>query len=298
MKLNLIIAGAVVTCLGIGYNVMSFTSSGFGDSTGAPVPGGVVPAYTSCAQSGCHSGNPINDSRGTTTISSDIPAAGWVPGNRYKITIRSTFPNRDAFGWQAMVWGSGDQASVGTISVSSGSRGVITQSILRRGGVIVDTNRYFTHNPGTVVSPTIGINEVSFDWVAPSDVQNESVTVYASVNAANGNGNNLGDNIFIANATYPSARLVNLGGKLEKQSMGIYPNPATDMVTIKGEALANQNADVQVYNQAGKLQFQTHVLGNETEERKLNVASLSPGLYFVKVIPVRGKAVTLMLNKH
>lgn len=280
----------VVACVvAVAYSVSSFTSSGFGDSTGAPMKSGVVSAYTSCNMSGCHFGQPVNNPNGQFTITSDIPASGWVPGTKYRITLTTNFSNRDVFGWQAMVWGNSDSASVGTISVPAGQRGRISISPLRRSGVIIDTNYYFTHSPVSVTSPVVGQNVLSFDWVAPLDpAGNTQITIYATSNAANGNGNNLGDLIYLANQTHTQAGVTSVGRTSDAFALRTYPNPATDYIEVRGAFEAAQSYTLSVADLSGKVWQKSVESGNAIS--KLDVTSLPAGVYFLKVTDAHSRS--------
>ena len=60
---------------------------------------------------------------------------------------------------------------------------------------------------------------------------------------------------------------------VEASQFSIYPNPATDILTIEGEGLA------EVYNALGQLVISENVNGNA----QLNVSNLETGVYFVRM---------------
>ena len=277
------------------FSVYSFTSAGFGDSTGAPVKQGTAIAYSSCTQSGCHTGNRVNDARGTFSISSNIPASGWVAGTTYRITLRNTFPGRDVYGWQATVWGNSDSTTIGQMKLVAGGRGQITRSVLRKSGVVYDTNLYFTHNSASAASPVVGSNEVSFDWVAPTFAgTNNAVTIYASANAANGNGNNLCDFIYLANVTYPAAQWLGVDSKLNKLDLKVYPNPAKDVVKLKGNFNEGEKLNITIFNLQGQTFNQLNV---ETDDQ-IDVSDLVAGTYLLRVTNAKGVVSTVPLQKQ
>lgn len=64
--------------------------------------------------------------------------------------------------------------------------------------------------------------------------------------------------------------------EVELRGVSIFPNPATDVVTING--LDNELTKVEVYNIGGQ-----RVLETTTNMEAINVAALQTGVYFVKV---------------
>ncbi len=114
--------------------------------TGAPQPASGAPAEggATCATSGCHY-NSV--STVTNVLSTDIPVAGYTPGNTYNITVVVT-----GTGWKGFMVS--PQNSVGTAlgTLYSGS-----------GSKIVFTN-YITHSTDKSGTPAIW----TFQWKAPA----------------------------------------------------------------------------------------------------------------------------------
>lgn len=173
---------------------MSFMRGGFGDSTTAPTKQNTAPFFTNCAQSGCHTGKPVNSELGYVDIIGDIPETGWEPGETYTIKARVFFPGRQAFGFKLMAWGDEDSASVGSLIVREGTDNCIRElSRLRNNqGVVYDTNYYVTHSVNHVAAPSEGSMEWTFQWIAPA-TRDQEVVFYAAFNAANGDGAAFGD---------------------------------------------------------------------------------------------------------
>lgn len=70
------------------------------------------------------------------------------------------------------------------------------------------------------------------------------------------------------------------------QSLVVYPNPASDIITVKGV----QIRQVEVYNVVGQRILQQSF--PEAEECQVQIGSLVPGIYLVKVISNEGSSVT------
>lgn len=56
----------------------------------------------------------------------------------------------------------------------------------------------------------------------------------------------------------------------------IYPNPASDIVTVTGKDIKN----VQISNQEGCLMIQSHL---SSDNQKIDLSTIAPGLYFIKI---------------
>ena len=65
----------------------------------------------------------------------------------------------------------------------------------------------------------------------------------------------------------------------------IYPNPAKDVLTIKGD---NMN-QIKVYNALGQI---VKNIDCNTDEYELNVADLNNGIYFINITNVNGEMTT------
>ena len=70
------------------------------------------------------------------------------------------------------------------------------------------------------------------------------------------------------------------------QRLVVYPNPTSDMVTVKGV----QIREVEVFNVVGQRMLQQSF--PEAEECQVQIGSLVPGIYLVKVISNEGSSVT------
>ena len=75
-----------------------------------------------------------------------------------------------------------------------------------------------------------------------------------------------------------SCSSVSLTQKEEFNSLSIYPNPASNSITIKGET--NMNQPFSIFDQMGREVFKGKLTGTETE---VNLSSLSKGIYTLKI---------------
>lgn len=69
-----------------------------------------------------------------------------------------------------------------------------------------------------------------------------------------------------------------------QQSITMYPNPASNVVTIKSTHFVGSEISISVYDQLGQLIIPSQKINIETNEANLSIETLSTGMYFVKVI--------------
>ena len=213
----------------------------------------------------CHAGS-INSGQGSVTITSDIPASGYIPANTYTITVESSHPSYTKYGFELTAESFGNKTGGFTIVNSS-------QTKLTNGGNAV------THKSGGTLgsaSKTWSVN-----WTAPA-AGNMSVDFYATSVTANGNSQNSGDNVYTANYS------VN-----EEVSVAIN-NVSTDLeVTFNGsELIINGSSSLMalnVYDIKGKL------ISNQYEVQlpsTINTINLSAGIYIVNSLDINGIRMT------
>jgi len=228
----------------------SFSSGSPGGKTGSPMDN------ANCTQ--CHAGaaTPIDN-----WISSDIPEQGFTAGETYTITLNAMDQAAVRFGFELTA--EGDESKIGTYTVSEPSR-----------TKLVSANTAITHTNGG--TDPIG-HEItwSFEWTAP-DPSPTQVTFYAAVNAANGNGQNTGDKIYLTSQSY-NQFFVDIADNSLREQLKLYPNPATTFVNVNTPV----NAELSVVNITGQ-----EVLNrkNTAATERIDLSNLADGIYFVQVI--------------
>lgn len=145
-----------------------------GAKTGSPLDG------NKCTQ--CHSGTA---NTATGWITTNIPEEGYTAGETYTITVTGTHTGVVKFGFELT---SEASEKVGTWVITDDTQ---TQ--------LANSSQSVTHK-STGNTPSGDSKTWSVDWTAPSDV-GEDVVFYAAFNAANGNGNNSGDQIYTTSLT-------------------------------------------------------------------------------------------------
>jgi uncharacterized protein (TIGR03437 family) len=167
-------------------------------NSGGPDPGktaapGEEP--NGCAQGGCHTGagNPTRDS------GIEIDFAGgttYAPGVKQRWTVRVTGAQTSRYGFQLTARPASNERNgqAGDFAPADSKTQVLCQDGRLKPCRDTAPIQYITHT-----SPN-NTNTFEFDWTPPaSDVG--PVRIYAAANAANGNGLNTGDRIFLRNFT-------------------------------------------------------------------------------------------------
>lgn len=164
-------------------------------------------------------------SQSATSLNGDISVTGFPatiqPNQTYSLTVtnRNTAGNGVKAGMQMTILGPLNTKAGTMLNPSSGS--TLTSSQGRQ---------YFEHNPAPAIPAS---REVSWtvDWTAPELPPGSVVTWYASGNVTNGNNNNSGDKVFLANGS--GTYLVSAVNEPEKRSpLVIYPNPGKDWIQV------------------------------------------------------------------
>lgn len=157
----------------------SFTNGG-----GAPAGNTNAPGDGSCAQSGCHGGSVITSGSNwdNFTITTNIPANGYVPGTSYTVTISHAVAGINKWGFQFVALNATTFGQAGSLTIGAGMQS------LSSGG-----KTYLTHTSGGTAGT--GSKSWSFTWTAPNPGVGQ-VSFYATVNAANGDNGSGGDQIY------------------------------------------------------------------------------------------------------
>jgi hypothetical protein len=77
--------------------------------------------------------------------------------------------------------------------------------------------------------------------------------------------------------------------------ISVYPNPASDFLTLKVENYDKEKLSYKLFDANGKLMESKKVIGNETI---ISMGNLLPGLYFLKVIDNEKEIKTFKIIKN
>ena len=111
------------------------------------------------------------------------------------------------------------------------------------------------------------------NWTAPTSGTG-SVTFYVAAMAANGNGNNRGEKMYIDTISISENISASIAD-IENWNINLYPNPTTQTISIDG--YTNTNSKLKVINQTGKVMMDVNF------NNSLDVSALSTGTYYLKI---------------
>ena len=213
---------------------------------------------TCSTNGGCH--NSSSAPAPQDMISTNVPSNGYAPGSSYDITINVSDGGTSVWGFEMMAEDE-NGSPVGTFSNNSQVNSL--NSGLRA-----------THKFASSSSSSSGEQTWVANWTAPESGTG-SVTLYVSAMAANGNGNNRGDKVFIDTISITENTSVNIA-ELENFQINLYPNPATQKIVITG--YENTSSNIKVINSMGE----TVISG--LFKNALNISELASGTYYLKII--------------
>ena len=266
-KLLLIGAGVLAMIFTWNINVSHLLSNNSGaptspkGATGSPIDG------RSCADLGCHATSAPEMKDVTITLPSDLLTNGYEPDEVYSVTVSTTTVNTE-YGFQITA-----EASAG------GKQGIFNTT----GGTtvkIVGGGLYATHN-----GPKTGGGSWTFTWKAPP-LKVGDITFYAAVNAANNDGLNTGDSIrtgsitIMEDTTAPPSNINEI--EAWQHGLMLYPNPATDIVTIDGTYTSDEDLEVELFDIYGRLIQSKVIPANAAINTEFDVSQLRRGTYLVR----------------
>ncbi|MEZ4688487.1 MAG: choice-of-anchor V domain-containing protein [Bacteroidia bacterium] len=261
-KLYAVCSLAIVLMVGLGSNLISRSAGAPAGRSGSPIDAGT------CHAAGCHiSGTAVNGGPGSVSITTDIPAEGFIAGQSYEITVTVEEGGKSRFGFEASVYGENTNKTAGTTVISDMAR---TQA-LNSGG-----NTWVTHRFNGITS--VDQNSFSFNWTA--DANNDSVTIYAVGLAANANGNNSGDLVYSTNAGAARQFGVSVDEPLTLVELQAYPSPATDRLQVEFNSTVFGEGVISLVDMQGRevYRFEDDLVPGPFRHT-IDVSNLNSGIY-------------------
>ncbi len=209
---------------------------------------------------------------GTTTpssgwISTTIPAGGYVPGETYTITAKVVKAGITKFGFQMAV-----QNAAGTNLGTLVNPDAKTQ--------LVGQGNYATHR----LQSTSGTDSAtwSVDWTAPAAGTGD-VTIYLAGNAANGNGQSTGDQIFTEALTISEGSLSAWSAE-NTLDLQVFPNPSTGLFTLNSQNPFTGDIQVEVRDMKGQLVRKQSISNTAIQNGfTLDLSEAVAGIYFLNI---------------
>ena len=246
-------------------------------ASGSPTDG------VTCAKSGCHAGTA---SAQDNMITSNIPAAGYIPGQTYTITVSISQAGINKFGFSISPQSSSG-AVLGSLVISN-----TTETQLKN-----VVHQYVTHT--TAGNAGTGSKTWSFDWIAPT-VGTGPVPFYAAVNAANGNGNASGDQIFTDVYTVEEDITTGIQPNMNDVDFAVFPNPVEgNNVQVSFNANASTTSRIRIMSLNGTVvnEINHNATSYGNQHAALSLENLAKGVYFVEVQNVLGTKMTRIIRR-
>ena len=253
-------------------------------SNGSPESASGSPSDgVTCARSTCHTGTATAQDN---MITSNIPAAGYIPGQTYTITVSITQAGINKFGFSISPQNSSG-AVLGSLVITN-----TAQTQLKNVG-----HQYVTHtsagNAGT------GSKTWSFDWIAPT-VGTGAVPFYAAVNAANGNGNTSDDQIYTDVYTVEEDITTGIQPNMNDVDFAVFPNPVEgNTAQVSFNANASSTSRIRIMSLNGNIvnEINHNATSNGNQHAALSLENLAKGVYFVEVQNGLGTKMTRIIRR-
>lgn len=227
-------------------------------------------ASTGCGTNNCHGAQ-----NAATGISlTGIPAAGYVAGTTYPVTLTVTVAT-------AALTAAGFD-----LSVSGGTLSNAPANTMLMGG-----SELHHTAPKAMAASTVSWN---FSWTAPA-AGTPSVNINISANAVNQNNNNSGDQWNKTTITVNAATPTSVASVAPEAAPAVYPNPASDRLTLRFEGDVDAQHIRAVSLTGSVIQLPARALN--AAEYEMNISSLAAGQYIL-LAEANGKTVhTTFLKK-
>lgn len=217
-------------------------------NTGSPGDGG-----TTCTQ--CHDNT--GNFGASVSITTNIPEVeGFTPGATYLVNIVQN-SSASLYGFQ-----------ITAENVSGSRKGTFTS---------IDANTRTISNDEYAEHTSAGNQFKSWqvNWTAPLN-NPEPIVFYVASNAANGNGNNTGDQIVTNQSASFGVLPVEDFTMLE---FNLYPNPSDEEIRIDLPEISN-NVNYEIYDYTGRVLIKQNLL---SFDNNINISNLKAGMYLIRL---------------
>lgn len=245
--------------------IADYTSTAHSNAGGAPIGRTGSPGDAANC-SGCHTGTATSSGG---SITSNVPVTGYIPGTTYTITATISFAGINKFGFEVSPQGS---------TVTQKGTLVVTNAIETK--LIGTTGKYITHKTGGTSGT--GTKTWTFDWIAPVAGSGNAI-LYGAFVAANGNGTNSGDQVFLTSLLIQenlTAGVMDIANNAD--SWIVYPNPSSDKINIESLDVTAEMKSIDVYDITGKrlksISYETF-----SQTKSVDIADFQSGVYVLNI---------------
>ncbi|MEL6696237.1 MAG: choice-of-anchor V domain-containing protein [Bacteroidota bacterium] len=247
--------GLLVALLGgFTLSVVSFTGGPPAGRTGAP-------GEQTC-QASCHSSFGLNSGPGLASVSTDIPAEGYIPGQTYELTFSVSQNGISKFGFQGTVFSPTANGTVGTLATTSDSTQLISGS----------GRDYIEHN-------AVGTGKSTWKalWTAP-EAGSGDVEIYAAFVAANNASGNSGDHVYTAQENIPEQIVSSIEG-IERANV-LRVADLGDQLAISFDMPQAGEVQLQLVSLSGQRIWSTQAqISQNTYQGTLDISTYPSGVY-------------------
>ncbi len=254
---------SILAIVAIASCVTDLTFEAYSFSDGPPIASG-APGEANCTF--CHTATPQTS---LGIITSNVPVTGYIPGAIYTITATISVTGINKFGFEVSTRNSTGSQN-GTIIVTDTS-----QTIL-----VGFSPQHISHK--LLGTAGAGSKTWTFNWIAPI-AGSGNVTLYGAFVAANSSGTNDGDQVFLSSLLIQE----NLSASIAEpytnsNSWMVFPNPASEKVTVTTLDLNNKIESIEIIDITGKL---IKVISFETfaQSQSIDISDLQSGVYVLNM---------------
>lgn len=280
-KRHLLLAGIIALPLLFGRFTYRKSGGSHPGSTGAP------PENSTCSQPNCHS--PALVSYNDTTVNKLIfPISNntYIPGVTYKITLQVKNPGISRFGFEILALQYSSNTNIGEFSIIDSNR---THLIARSIGT--DDRTSVTHSIDGTPAITLGFNEWSFNWTAPSTNGGDIIFYYAT-NSTNNNNNELGDAIYVSTFIIEPDLSNSIAKYMDDKNIIAFFDTKTEQFKISYTLKSDENVTINISDNLGRTLFQENSASKTKGIQNDKIAigkKISKGLYFINLMVANTK---------
>jgi len=229
-------------------------------------PGGKTGSISdskTCTQ--CHSGTAVEVENWITT---SMPEEGYTPGETYSITVEGTHSGVSRFGFEL------------TAEDKSGNKKgafIITDATQTK---LVNNNKSVTHT-SSGNTPSGNSKTWSFDWTAPEAGSGE-ITMYAALNAANGNFGTSGDVIYRTSLAITENTGTGIDHIQLVDRVKVYQSLDPNTLIINYPDEISEIEIIRIYDLKGSLHY-TAPKVIQSENISIDISSLNSDVYIVQL---------------
>jgi hypothetical protein len=251
------------------------------NSASAPAGHTGAPGEGTCANVGCHVGNPVISTGSfiqLSTVGGNNLNSGYTPGTTYNMTLNTNSTNKPKHGFSMTALDvNGNVAGDYAISGNNNNFLLITT---------LGNKIYIGHKAAGSTSSW------TFQWTAPA-TDAGIVTFYIAANGADNNSLQTGDQIYTTSYTVSTSTGLTQGTgtgikvlNADDNGISIFPNPVKDRMFVSYNVAETENVTIDLYNLNGQivqsLLNERNSSGNHNETLNLN-NNINKGLYIVRV---------------